>query len=123
MRYHEYDIMARVQETHWWYRELRARVLRVLSPVVREHPATIVDAGCGTGWCYLAVRERWPHVRYIGIDVSPAALAYSRDRGLTTLAQGSVDALPLRSQCADVVISLDVLCFETLNFESALGHC
>jgi SAM-dependent methyltransferase len=123
MRHHEYDIMASVQETHWWYRELRAHVLSVLAPVVGGQRATIVDAGCGTGWCYRAVRERWPDLRYIGVDVSSAALAYSRDRGLTALAQGSVDALPLRSECADVVIALDVLYFATLNFERALGHC
>jgi SAM-dependent methyltransferase len=47
--------------------------------------------------------------RVSGVDIAPRALQLARERSLTRLALGSVDALPIASQRFDLVTSFDVL--------------
>lgn len=119
----EYAVMAAAEDDHWWYWTLRALVVESLARLgVASDRARIVDAGCGTGGCYRAVRARFPRVAYVGFDVEPTALGYCRQRGLSRLIRASVNEVPLRSACADVVICLDVLYFASICPRKALGQ-
>lgn len=56
---HEYDTMRRVEDTHWWYRTLRQRVLRDLKRALRgRDTARILDDGCGTGGMLAYLKEK-----------------------------------------------------------------
>lgn len=98
----EYQTLRSLEERFWWYRGLHRRVLDAL-PEPAEH---ILDAGCGTGGMLAKVASRG---QVHGIDFSPHALRFARERGLTRLGRASVEALPFRARSFDVVISLDVL--------------
>lgn len=107
MRPEEYATLLRVEDAHWWYRQLR-RVVRFhldrFAPGWRD--AAILDAGCGTG-ANLAYLEGAG--RRVGLDFAPEALAGCRTRGLVELVRGDASALPFADASFDVVLSMSVI--------------
>ncbi|MBX7168146.1 MAG: class I SAM-dependent methyltransferase [Pirellulales bacterium] len=103
----EYATMYRVEDRHWWYRQLR-RVLffhldRYL-PGWRTEP--ILDAGCGTG---RNLAELGNPLQHVGVDLSPDALEFCRQRGLTNVRQADVAQLPFDDGSFAAVVSTSVL--------------
>jgi SAM-dependent methyltransferase len=45
-----------------------------------EEGASLVDLGCGRGRALLQLAERFPRSRFVGIDLSPEAIGFARDR-------------------------------------------
>ncbi len=75
-------------------------------PLARHGRSVLVDIGCGAGLL-------GPHVahlghRHIGVDVVETSLRQARDRGVTAV-MGDARRLPLRDECADVVVAGEVL--------------
>jgi SAM-dependent methyltransferase len=107
MRPAEYELMYRVEEAHWWYQALHALIFHRLAthlPGWRER--AILDAGCGTG----AVLQRLGNPRrHVGVDRSPDALRFCRQRGLPNVVQADVAALPFADRRFDAVICSSVL--------------
>ncbi len=106
----EYEIMFRVEDTHWWYRALHRLIRTSLDcelPGWRE--ASILDAGCGTG----AILEQLGNPqRNVGVDLSPEAIAFCRQRGLHKITVSDVGALPFSDASFDAVICSSVLYHE-----------
>jgi SAM-dependent methyltransferase len=103
----EYDVMFRVEDTHWWYHALHRLIRRSLDWELPDwRKASILDAGCGTG----AILELLgnPH-KHVGIDLSPDAVAFCRRRGLQNVVQSDVSALPFADASFDAVICSSVL--------------
>ncbi len=103
----EYTTLYRVEDEHWWYRQLR-RVLhwhmdRYL-PAWRN--AAILDAGCGTGGNLAHLEGAG---RRVGLDFSPDALAGARKRDLAELVRGTVTSLPFAASSFDAAISMSVI--------------
>jgi len=103
----EYATLYRVEDQHWWYRQLR-RVLhwhldRFL-PQWRD--AALLDAGCGTGGNLAHLPGAG---RRVGLDFSPDALAGARKRNLTQLVRGTVTSLPFAAGSFDAAISMSVI--------------
>jgi SAM-dependent methyltransferase len=111
MNLEEYEVMYRVEDTHWWYlgmeRITRRLVERALPPDRNTRPLKILDAGCGTG-AVMKYLARYGEVT--GFDFSAEALKFSRRRGHVRLAQASVTELPFADDQFDLVVSFDVLC-------------
>lgn len=100
--------MAAVEESHWWYRALRLRVVSDLAADGLRDGDAVLDAGCGTGGTWRALRRRWPGLDYTGLDPAEAALASARDAGAPRLSRGGLDEpLPVSEQRA--ILSLDTL--------------
>jgi SAM-dependent methyltransferase len=110
MRVEEYATLRRVEDEHWWYRQLR-RVVRLhldrFAPGWRD--AALLDAGCGTGGNLVHLEGGGLRV---GLDFSPDALAGCRTRGLGRLVRGSVTALPFADACFDAALSMSVIYHE-----------
>ena len=103
----EYETLYRVEDEHWWYRQLR-RVLhwhmdRFL-PGWRD--AAILDAGCGTGGNLAHLGGAG---RRVGLDFSPNALTGARKRHLAELVRGTVTSLPFAAESFDAAISMSVI--------------
>ena len=107
MQMREYETLFRVEDEHWWYRQLR-RVLQLhldrYLPAWRD--AAILDAGCGTGGNLAHLPGAG---RRVGLDFSPVALANARRRRLAQLVRGTVTSLPFAASSFDAAISMSVI--------------
>jgi SAM-dependent methyltransferase len=108
----EHDIMARVEQGHWWYRGLRDAVFRTLdraSPPLPDRPA-VLDAGCGTGETLRFVAERLRPSYLGGFDLAEEALGHARRKAPgAEIYRGDVCAPEIRHEPLDLVLSLDVV--------------
>lgn len=109
MEYAEYKIMFEAEDTHWWYRGLRGvmSTLLNLDRAVHKQPR-VLDAGCGTGANLAALQQRGFR-NGEGFDLSPIALEFCSQRGLTRVCQGSIIDIPFADNSFDIVISCDVV--------------
>lgn len=108
----EHEIMARVEDDHWWYRGLRDVLARTLLAPRSALPANprVLDAGCGTGRNLAALQE-WLEPAYLaGFDLSEEALQLARRRApAADLERGDICDPPLHTWDLDLVVSLDVI--------------
>lgn len=88
--------------------EVAERLLERLD-VVRMRPRTIIDVGCGTGYCTRALERRYKGARVIGVDLAPKmAQTAARRRGFFSRSRflcGDAEQLPLANGMADMIIS------------------
>jgi SAM-dependent methyltransferase len=107
MKSTEYEIMYRVEETHWWYRALHRLLFWNLARFMpRWKSSRILDAGCGTGAILKQLGDRPEHT---GVDLSPDAIAFCRQRGLSNAICADITALPMDARSFDAVICSSVL--------------
>lgn len=105
----EYEIMAAVEASHWWYRCLHRAVLDAIERQFESRQIQILDAGCGTGGLLHSLRRA--HYQSVkGFDLAPLAVTICRDHGLD-VEQGNLR--DIAAICAplqfDVIISNDNL--------------
>jgi len=103
----EYANMFRVEETHWWYAALHRLVFQALEAELPDwRDKEILDVGCGTG----AILKRLGNPgKNVGIDLAPEAISFCRQRGLNSVRQGDICALPFGDASFDAVICSSVL--------------
>ncbi|MFN2576176.1 MAG: class I SAM-dependent methyltransferase [Pyrinomonadaceae bacterium] len=109
MMKHTYPILYEVEESHWWYigrrRIIGSFVKEICSEITDYHPQ-ILDVGCGTG-ANLKMLAQFGAAQ--GVDVSPDAVAFCRQRGLENVKLGAAESLPYEDKEFDLVTALDVL--------------
>lgn len=107
MKTQEYEVLSRVEEGHWWYRALRRNIFANLDRYLPDwQNEAILDAGCGTGG---NLSRLGTSPRTTGIDYSPDALRFCRQRGLSNLARADVSAVPFADHSFAAVLSAHVL--------------
>jgi len=102
----EYARIAAAEDEHWWYRNTRALALDLLASRL-SGTRHILDAGCGPGGngAWLA-----QYGSLVGIDVSPDALTFVRERRPEMLpVLGSLMELPFPDESFDAVLGITVL--------------
>jgi SAM-dependent methyltransferase len=109
MQQHTYSIMYEVEGTHWWFAGRRRIIGGFVEEICRnlkmDRPR-ILDVGCGTG-ANLELLSRFGEAE--GVDVSEAALAFCRARGLENVRRGAAEKLPYEDGSFDLVTALDVV--------------
>ena len=108
MQLDEYRKLAEVEDSMWYFHALNRRMLLPLADLAKQE-ASILDAGCGTGGLIRAMQQFEPRWRITGLDISPLACTYARQRSSASIVEGSVEALPLSTNQFDAVVSADVL--------------
>jgi SAM-dependent methyltransferase len=117
----EYDRMAELEESYWWYLGLRAMVSRTLQSELRgKGRLTILDAGCGTGGGMASLSRAFPGSFLVGSDVAASAIRYTSQRHVGRLAFGSANCLPFKDGSFDAVLSIDVLYMEGVDDHTAI---
>src|SRR2546422_1383613 len=106
---HTYSIMYAVEGSHWWFagrrRIIESFLERICKQLQTDRPR-ILDVGCGTG-ANLEMLSQFGDAE--GVDVSPDALAFCRQRGLQNVHQGEAEHLPYEDGSFDLVTGLDVV--------------
>lgn len=107
MEQQTYQQFYDLEQTHWWFTARQAILVAEIERRLPTHrPLHILDAGCGTG----NLLERLRHLgRVEGLDISPDAIHWCQQRGLSHITQGSLVELPYKNDTFDVVIAADVL--------------
>ncbi len=95
-----------LEDEHWWFRGRREVIWSLLRRTEPRRRLRILDAGCGTGRNLV---EFAPLGEVTGVDTSPDALQFCRRRGLESVQEGRVEALPFDSESFDLVLATDVL--------------
>ncbi len=117
----EYDKMAAVEATMWWYRGLHAQVRGLMAGVDLKPGATVLDAGCGTGGLLAALAAERPDLRLLGFDFDLGAVAWARRKAPAALTAASINQLPFATAAVDLAVSCDVLCHTSVDQPAALG--
>lgn len=103
----EYEVMAAVEDRHWWYGGMRAISTAMLDTAYAGRTdLRVLDAGCGTGGNAIFLRR---YGAVVGMDLAPDAIEFGRERIGGGLVRGSVLELPFADASFDLVTSFDVL--------------
>ncbi len=103
----EYTKTFQLEDGHWWFvgkRRLAARLLHKFVPL--DGAAPILDVGCGTGGMTAFLSD---YGRVSGVDLSPVALSFCRQRGLSPCCRSSALRLPFADDSFALVTAFDVL--------------
>lgn len=110
MQLDEYRKLAEVEDRMWYFHALNRRVAHWLGRTLPAGPATVLDAGCGTGGLLKALRAAQGDWRLTGLDFMPLACELARERTGGEIVQGSITELPFGDAAFDAVVSADVVC-------------
>jgi SAM-dependent methyltransferase len=116
----EFERMAAVEDTMWWYHSLHSNLFHCLRRFLTRKQLTILDAGCGTGGLIRFLKKRMTSVVLIGIDAEPEACHWARTHGCNRIGSASVNELPFLERSFDSIISADVLCHRQVDPEKAM---
>src|SRR3990172_3620343 len=107
MERYTYRILHRVEESHWWF---AGRRRLILDQIARCHAGRgdlrALDLGCGTG-IFLDSLARYGEA--VGLDSSPDALDFCRERGLTRLVRADGALIPFGDEAFDLVTANDLI--------------
>jgi len=95
-----------VEDRHWWFRGRWAVVEALLARISLPPDPAILDAGCGTG----GNLQRYARIgRATGVDPSPEAVRFCRERELESVEQAGLEELPFADGTFDLIAATDVL--------------
>jgi SAM-dependent methyltransferase len=107
MERYTYQILHRTEESHWWFVGRRRLILdQIARRHEGRHDVRALDLGCGTG-IFLESLARYGEA--VGLDSSPDALAFCRERGLTRLVRGDGALIPFGDESFDLVTANDLI--------------
>src|ERR1041384_6864579 len=109
MRSHHNPTLYQVEDSHWWYvgrrRIIRSLVDKIRATLNNPNPR-ILDVGCGTGANLKMLAD---YGRAEGVDISPQAVEFCRERGLDSVKLGAAEQLPYENDSFELVTALDVI--------------
>ena len=110
MRDDQYRAMFDLEDRLWWFSGMRAITESILAsdPTACKRP-THLDVGCGTGYNLKWLEEKLSTAGSVGVDYSPSAASFWKERGLSEGVVASVAELPFVSGNFDLITCFDVI--------------
>jgi ubiquinone/menaquinone biosynthesis C-methylase UbiE len=102
----EYEIMYRLENSHWWFAAKKRYIEIILDCHLKDRGGNILDVGCGTGGMIELFKK---YGRVFGMDRHEAACEYSRQRNKFSLIKGDANKLPFKKGTFRLITMLDVL--------------
>lgn len=99
-------IFFEVETNHWWWIGRKKIVIKLLNKYLNYNKNIILDAGCGTGAGILYLKN---FGTVYGIDLSPIAVKFCKQRGIKKIRTGDVSKLPYKNNFFDLVCLMDVI--------------
>lgn len=115
----QYQIMSRVEDSHFWYRGMRRITQNILDGYINKKNNQILDAGCGTGANLIFLKQ---YGKVVGIDISKEAIKLCRSRGLKTIQIGTINDLPFADNSFDLITCFDVLGQKGVDRKKAISE-
>ena len=116
----EYEIMYRLENSHWWFTAKKRYIEIILNIHLKEKGGNILDVGCGTGGMINLLQN---YGRVFGLDRHEAACDYSRLRNAFPLIKGDANRLPFKKGSFRLITLFDVLYHQhILEDEEVLGQ-
>jgi SAM-dependent methyltransferase len=100
----EIEKLAALEDNHWWYRERRSVLAKLLKQL--GSPGTALDIGAACGGNTRVLRDSGWQVT--ALDASEAGTQFCRQRGVTAI-RGDATHLPFADMSLDLVVAYDVL--------------
>ncbi|MET0145411.1 MAG: class I SAM-dependent methyltransferase, partial [Ilumatobacteraceae bacterium] len=108
----EYRRMAEVEDTHWWYRSVRA-LLQELLAMDLPSGGRFLDVGAGTGATGAWLADRG---ELVAVDFEPLALTLHRERHPSSeVVSCDARTLPFADSSFDAVIEVTMLCHRSIE--------
>jgi SAM-dependent methyltransferase len=98
----DYGTTYALEGGNWWFVGMRQLCTRLAEGA----HGRVLDVGCGTGINLEAFERFGPTT---GLDVSPTALAFCKQRGRSALLQGDAARLPVASSSVGLVTAIGVV--------------
>jgi SAM-dependent methyltransferase len=95
-----------MEDRHWWFRSRRRVLWALLDRAEVAASPRILDAGCGTG---RNLAEFGGLGQAEGVDISPQAVAFCRQRGLEGVREAVIENLPYEDARFDLIFATDVI--------------
>ena len=118
----EYELMDRVEGSMWWYLAVHANIAAMLEKYLRAPSGDLLDAGCGTGGFLARASTAFPRMSLFGLDFDPGAAKRAAAKSGAAVATGTVNALPFANASFDAILSIDVLCHQSVDPAAALAE-
>jgi SAM-dependent methyltransferase len=108
MKVHEYERNYRLESDYWYFVGLRAIISTLLEVSVGQAKlGRVLDVGCGTGALLDELEPRCAELW--GVDISPEALEFCRERGHKNLILTSATTLPFDDGYFDLVTAIGLI--------------
>jgi SAM-dependent methyltransferase len=122
MEREEYNRMAAVEDTLWWYRAMHDGLVDRLESLSLPAGACVLDAGCGTGGLLRRIGQTMPGLARIGLEYDAQAAGIAAAWSGAMMLSGTVNDMPFPAGKFDVVVSADVLCHRRVDEVAALAE-
>lgn len=97
-----------LEYSYWWHQSRLAIARRLLAARISGHPR-LLDLGCGTGGTLEQLAKALSASRAVGVDASPSAEAFSKERHIEYLARDLGQPFTVEAGAFDAVTMMDVL--------------
>jgi SAM-dependent methyltransferase len=118
----EYERMAALEGTMWWYRALHDRIIAAVEAGGLLDGDPLLDAGCGTGGLLARLSAARPGLVLLGLEYDAEAADMARAKTSAPISVGSVHAIPHPDGHLAAIISADVLCHAAVEPTAALAE-
>lgn len=103
-----YAAEAKVEATHWWFVGRRHLFRNLLLKFDPGADAKVLDAGSSTG-TNLRLLKRLGYQNVTGLDASPHAIQYCKEKGLGVVLPGDVCKLQFKDETFSFVLATDII--------------